>query len=234
MAEADKYAADMLSYSPRQITHGLIQRAVMPLVFAELAKTYPPDKISSKDSRLAAANGQFLLVSLAAYEAIGGHRAVSDRVLEDVELARLVKRRGLTLRFRYAPDAVAAHMYRSAGAMLEGWTKNLSLLFNNALAIAAVRMLDFLLLIALPLAAYAVPRAIALPVLVWRIALGALWLRVLLRFLRFTSASNFPLPDRLLSILGLPLYSWLLYQSWFRRNVIGRVSWKGRTYGRGR
>ena len=63
-----------------------------------------------------------------AYRRLGGHAAVADRVLEDVELAFLAKRRKVGLRFRYAPDALSTRMYRTTAAMIEGWTKNLALL----------------------------------------------------------------------------------------------------------
>src|SRR5258708_689776 len=132
--EATRHKAGMLSYSPRQIVSGLAQRTLMPLVFSELALAYPPAKVSDPNQGVAAANGQFLLVEREAYRRLGGHAAVADKVLEDVELAFLAKRRKVGLRFRYAEDAVAARMYRSSAAMIEGWTKNLALLFNNALA----------------------------------------------------------------------------------------------------
>ena len=222
--EAEKNQVKLLSYSPKQIVHGLLPRMVMPLVFAELARTYPPDKVSDPASRLAAANGQFLLMESETYFAIGGHSAVAERVLEDVELARLARRRGVPMRFRYAPDALAAHMYRSTGAMMEGWTKNLALLFGNPLAIAGMRVLDSLLLWCLPLV------ALAMPLWIWRAALILLWLRVLWRFFRYTAKSNFPVVDQLLGIIGLPVYCWLLWNSWFRRNVVREVSWKGRSY----
>jgi hypothetical protein len=106
MHEAARHKVGMLSYSPRQIVSGLAQRSLMPLVFCELALAYPPAKVSDPNERIAAANGQFLLVEREAYRRLGGHAAVSDKVLEDVELAFLAKRRKVGLRFRYADDAV--------------------------------------------------------------------------------------------------------------------------------
>ena len=85
--EAEKAGVGMLSYSPRQMLKGFWQRALMPLVFCELALAYSPQKVSDPNSRLAAANGQFLLIRRDVYIQIGGHEAVADRVLEDVELA---------------------------------------------------------------------------------------------------------------------------------------------------
>ena len=139
MHEAVKHKAGMLSYSPRQIVSGLWQRALMPLVFCELALAYPPAKVSDPGQRIAAANGQFLLVEREAYRRLGGHASVAEKVLEDVELAFLAKRRKVGLRFRYAEDAVSTRMYRSTAAMIEGWTKNLALLFDNCLALAVWR-----------------------------------------------------------------------------------------------
>ena len=91
--EADRHKVGVLSYSPRQIVRGLAQRSLMPLVFSELAVAYPPAKVSDPNQRIAAANGQFLLVEREAYRKLGGHPSVADKVLEDVELAFLAKRR---------------------------------------------------------------------------------------------------------------------------------------------
>ncbi|HEV2472714.1 MAG TPA: glycosyltransferase family 2 protein [Chthonomonadales bacterium] len=233
--EAKRHNLGMLSYSARQIVHGLWQRAVMPLVFSELSLAYPPAKVSDPNQHVAAANGQFILVEREAYRRIGGHRAVADRVLEDVELAVLAKRRRVGLRLRYADDALSTRMYRTTGAMLEGWTKNLALLFNNTLATAAWRALDFVLLLGLPVLAVELWSArFAVHSLQW---LGAgwvlllLWLRTLFRFYSRVAKSNFPFLDCALAPLGLPLFIWLLYQSWFQHKVFKRVSWKGRVYG---
>jgi glycosyltransferase involved in cell wall biosynthesis len=228
VVEAERHEVAMLSYSPRQIVRGLWQRALMPLVFSELAVTYPPAKVSDPESHLAAANGQFLLVRRNVYFANGGHEAVKDAVLEDVALAQLVKRRKQGLRFRYAPEAVAARMYRSLGAMVEGWTKNLALLFGNSLAMAAWRVLDFLLLFGLPVLAWWIHSVSARPVL-W-IAVLLLWARTLWRFYSRAWKSNFPAVDCLMTPLALPLFAALLYRSWFQHTVVKRVSWKGREY----
>ena len=140
--EAKKYGVALLSYSPRQIVEGFWQRAVMPLVFSELASAYPPKQVSDPASRLAAANGQFLLVEREAYFAVGGHCGVGQEILEDVALARKIKRARHGIRFRYAPDALAARMYRTLPEMVEGWTKNLALLFPRAAAAGRVQLLD--------------------------------------------------------------------------------------------
>jgi hypothetical protein len=165
---------------------------------------------------------------------MGGHASVSGKVLEDVELAFIAKRRRVGLRFRYAADAVASRMYRSTGAMVEGWSKNLALLFNNVLALSLWRALDFLLLFGLPILAVELWNAkLAARSLEWLGAgwvLALLWLRTLVRFYARVAKSNFPFVDCMLAPLGLPLFVFLLYRSWFQHRILKRVSWKGRSY----
>jgi glycosyltransferase involved in cell wall biosynthesis len=232
--EAERYKVGMLSYSPRQIVHGFAQRSLMPLVFCELALAYPPAKVSDPAQRIAAANGQFLLVEREAYRKVGGHASVAGKVLEDVELAVLAKRRGVGLRFRYADDIVSARMYRTTASMVEGWTKNLQLLFNNALVLAIFRAIDIVLLFGLPVLAWELWNArLGAHGLEWLGAgwiLALLWLRTLFRFYRRVAKSNFSLLDCAISPLGLPLFVALLYRSWFQHRILKRVSWKGREY----
>jgi glycosyltransferase involved in cell wall biosynthesis len=234
MHEAARHNAGMLSYSPRQIVSGLAQRSLMPLVFCELALAYPPAEVSDPNQRIAAANGQFLLVEREAYRRIGGHPSVADKVLEDVELAFLAKRRKVGLRFRYAEDAVSTRMYRTTAAMFEGWTKNLALLFDNALALAVWRALDILLLAGLPVLTVELWNArFAAHSPEWLGAgwvLALLWVRTLVRFYARVAKSNFPFWDCALTPLGLPLFVALLYRSWFQHRILKQVSWKGRDY----
>jgi len=232
--EATRHKVGVLSYSPRQIVSGLLQRSLMPLIFCELSLAYPPAKVSDPNARIAAANGQFLLIEREAYRRLGGHASVAGKVLEDVELAFLAKRRKVGLWFRYAEDAVSTRMYRSTAALMEGWTKNLALLFHNALALSAWRVLDIALLIGLPWLAIRLwnarlsPHSLEWVGVGWVLAL--LWARNLVRFYRRVARSNFPFLDCLISPLGLPLFSLLLYRSWFQHRMLKRVSWKGRSY----
>ena len=244
MIEAERHGAGMLSYSPRQVVRGLAQRAVMPLIFGDLAATYPPAKVNDPARTVAAANGQFLLVRRDVYEAIGGHRAVKGAVLEDVELAVLAKRRKLGLRFRYAPEAVSTRMYRSFGALWEGWTKNLALLFGNALALAGMRLLQLGVLLGIPalmaLLGWGMEgqhgfalRAGILGAPMAMAALGVVWLRGLWGFYSRVAKSNFPFKDTVWAPLGIPLYAALLWRSWFLHNMLRQVVWKGRTQATG-
>src|SRR5580698_3557378 len=146
LEEAQRQKAALLSYSPEQEVHGFWERAVMPVIFAELASSYRPSDVSDPASSAAAANGQYILISREAYDAVGGHAAIATSLLEDVELARAVKASGRKLFFRYGGDAVRTRMYRSFAQLREGWTKNLVLLFPSPVRLAVMRFVEFLLL----------------------------------------------------------------------------------------
>ncbi len=228
--EREKYEVGLLSYSPKQLTSGPLQRMLMPLVFAELAIGFPMKRVNDPADRTAAANGQFIMVDAQNYFDLGGHRAIGREVLEDVALASLFKRAKRGLRFRYAPDALATRMYRSNRAMIEGWTKNLALLFGAPLMMAALRLIDFLLIILVPVIAFKYPFLNAL-------AKTLLWViegRVIYRFYSRTAKSNFPALDCVLAFFGLPLLIFLLVRSWMQVKLTKRVEWKGRSYRTGR
>jgi len=230
LREAEKHRAALVSYSPRQIVTGFWQRAVMPLVFSELASVYPPKQVNDPASRIAAANGQFLLVESEAYFAVGGHRAIGREVLEDVALANRIKRSNHRLRFRYAPDALSTRMYRTLPEMIEGWTKNLAQLFPQPIALALWRVLDVLLFFGIPWLALTWPYLVA-----WqRGALMLIWLRTLWRYYARVARSNFPAFDCAISIVGVPLFVYLLFRSVIHHRIKKSVGWKGRSYSTGR
>ena len=222
IAEAKQYQADLLSYSPEQEVHGFWERAVMPVIFAELARKYPPSKISDFSTNMAAANGQYLLMRRSTYDAIGGHAAVASSLLEDVALARLVRGNGHRIRFRYGGDAVRTRMYRSFRQLREGWTKNLNLLFPGSIGLAFVRALEFLLV-----AACLGVLAIAVVTGEWRHAVVFLVVPIL-TVMRIATA-HFSWESNLLGILGLPMFSYLLVRSTLSYKQ-KKITWKGRTY----
>jgi glycosyltransferase involved in cell wall biosynthesis len=226
LREADRHKAVLLSYSPRQVVTGFWQHAVMPLVFSELASVYPSKEVNDPVRQLAAANGQFILVERDAYFSVGGHRAIGKDILEDVALAHNIKRGPRVIRFRYAPEALSTQMYRTTWEMIEGWTKNLTLLFPKPVALALWRILDLLLFFGLP--------ALALS-LYWlqpwqRSVILLLWIRTLWRFYSRVARSNFSWFDVAISILGIPLFVYLLVRSVIHHRIKKSVAWKGRTY----
>lgn len=226
VAEAEEHGADLLSYSPEQETGSLFEDMLMPVVYAELTRTYRTERVNDPNDPAAAANGQYILVRRKVYEALEGHAAVADKLLEDVELARIFKQTNHKILFRFGAGRVRTRMYRSFAAMWEGWTKNLAILFNYPLRLAAERLIEFYLIaILLGLALTAAVKGD-----VKAFAPGALLgLIVYASFMNRIRRAHFPWRANLLSFLGLPLFSLLLVRSWLH-SARGEVTWKGRKY----
>ena len=251
VAEAEQRGAALLSYSPQQEVRGFWEKAVMPVIFAELAVTYPPAKVNDPASPLAAANGQYLLISREAYDAVGGHAnpKIAGDLLEDVAIARLVKRSGRKIFFRYGGDAVRTRMYRSFGQLREGWTKNLALLFRHPVRLAGWSLLEFLCFVALAnglirgvffgkpyfpsgsvLAAYHVPDRYAFLFKDWMVVgVAVAVLCLLLNFIRRIRKAHFSWALSGVSLLGPPIFVYLLLRSTYFYKK-GRVDWKARSY----
>jgi hypothetical protein len=224
LKEAQDNNANMLSYSPEQIAVTFWEMAVLPVVFAELARQYPPSRVSDPNSLAAAANGQYILIKREAYDAVGGHAAIADSILGDVALAHAVKKSGRRIRFRYAADAVRTRMYRNFRQLCDGWTKNLALLFPRPDRLSTQTFLLWLF----PFANMLMP--LFTPTIVhhawWYLPGWCLFARNTGRLRR----ANFDLAMEFLgAIFGMPMFAYLLLRS-KRAHQKGNVSWKGRVY----
>ena len=223
--EAQEHGAALLSYSPKQDVHSFAERALMPVIFAELAATYSPRQVCDPNSAIAAANGQYLLIRRDVYDAIGGHAAVATAILEDVELASRAKQAGYKLQFRWS-DVVSTRMYRSFPQMWEGWTKNLALLFPHTRRLALIRLAEFLMIVGF--SAFAIWKA-SVGAAVAAIIAGALAVRWWASFLIRIRRAHFDWLSNALAIFGLPLFAILLLNSSIS-HTLGEVRWKGRRY----
>jgi chlorobactene glucosyltransferase len=65
------------------------------------------------------------------YEAVGGHAAIRDSVIDDVRLAMTVKRTGHRCRMARADNRVLVRMYRGFREVFDGFTKNVSYVFGG-------------------------------------------------------------------------------------------------------
>jgi glycosyltransferase involved in cell wall biosynthesis len=220
--EAKKQKADLLSYSPEQQVLTFTERALMPIIFAELAARYPLHKVRAQDAETVAANGQYILVRRKTYDATGGHVSVGSEILEDVALAKLFRQAGFRVHFRYGGDAVRTRMYRNWRQLREGWTKNLALLFpgSNRLAFQSLLLWS---------GAWGSLVAAASGFLTnhpLRIGFISLWLLAYRRIRR----AHFSFANNLIALaFGPPIFAYLLQLSG-KAHKHGQIGWKGRSY----
>lgn len=119
--------ADAVTLGTYQELGTLGERATLPSVLGLilLACGSFEDLNDPRKPDAALANGQYILVRRAAYEALGGHAALRGAIVEDVGFARRLKADG---RFRLliagGEHLVRVRMYDSLGAVWRGFTKN--------------------------------------------------------------------------------------------------------------
>ena len=119
--------ADALSIATRQELGTFWERATLPFVLGMIM--YASGTLAQINDPLqperALANGQYILVARAAYEALGGHAALRGEIVEDVEFARRLKADG---RFRMllggGSQLASVRMYHALPEIWQGFTKN--------------------------------------------------------------------------------------------------------------
>ncbi|MBI4732439.1 MAG: glycosyltransferase [Chloroflexi bacterium] len=125
VAEMTHTRADLLSVFPTQITRTWAERLVVPLMgfviigyLPVMAVHYIPWPVFS------AAIGQCLAFRREAYEAIGGHGAVRDALVEDMVFAWKIKRKKMRLRLADGAGLVSTRMYRNWREVRNGFAKS--------------------------------------------------------------------------------------------------------------
>ena len=125
ITDCQNHQADLLSCGPGIICGCLAEWLVQPVMMSCIAVGFNFEAVNDpQDKQTAFAAGPFMLFRRSAYDRIGGHRAVATETVEDVELAKRIKTSGLRLRYLLSTDLIKVRMYRSFGALWEGWTKN--------------------------------------------------------------------------------------------------------------
>lgn len=79
--------------------------------------------MNAPDSKLAFANGQFLLIGRDEYERIGGHRSVRHAIIEDIPLAENAKRAGVHCCVASGRELFSVRMYSDYAAIRDGWAR---------------------------------------------------------------------------------------------------------------
>jgi glycosyltransferase involved in cell wall biosynthesis len=223
LADAALSGAALVSYSPEQELREWWERALVPFVFVRLAEKFRYAQINDSSSPAAAANGQYLLIRRDAYDAIGGHSAIAGDVLEDVELARRAKSAGYRIHFAPGEGIARVRMYRTFGAMWQGWVKNLYPLMRDKNGSVTREIITVFPWLALLLIGFArihwALLIVAIAILAGRHATYAAMLK----------KNHFALSGITYYIPAVALYVCALAVS-ARRYAKGSVTWKGREY----
>lgn len=221
VAWIERLQLGLFSTFPQQITKTLAEKLVIPMVDIFVHSSLPLWLAYHTRSPLfAAANGQWIAFTRTAYESMGGHAAVRNQVVEDVELSRLTKRRGFKTLVTPGTGVVFCRMYHSTAEVWEGLTKNL-------FGITGYNYFAFASVIFILLTAFLLPYAVILFPAFTKPAIAALGMNFLLRGLLAVRYKHPFWSSVLLHPIGV-LFTIVIATNSFARTLKGTVFWKGR------
>ena len=226
---------DLVTLAPKAILRTLWEKILQPPVFYLIMLSVGGKWVNDdKRPNYSIGNGQYMLITREAYEKIGGHDAVRDRIVEDLSMARKLKREGLRLRFLVAQDAFGVRMYSSLREIWIGWRKNFYTVSENHRLLRAIQRFLFLFIFfILPfiILAQGILLAPFQPLNPFLLAGGFmcfwLWLGMLIFYkqgARLNPAYGLLLP------LAVAVYMAIGVDSTIRGALGKGLSWKGRVY----
>ncbi len=122
----ERYRADVITAVPRQVMGTLIERLLIPLLHLTYTSWFPlPLVWRSRNARFLAADGQMLWMTRETLGEVGGFNGVKGEIVDDVALCRAAKRAGKRVVFADGHHMGRCRMYRSAIAVMDGFSKNL-------------------------------------------------------------------------------------------------------------
>lgn len=219
VAAMQRRGAGAVTGLPRQILGSFAERAIVPLVMHGPIFASLPLDWSARDLRPSSvvANGQWLAVRRDAWAAIGGHRAVADRILDDMELGRALRAAGFRVVPLVAGDRLAVRMYDGARSVAAGFGKNLAGLVGWRFGPVALAAAVWTWLAITPWIGLALGRPTAAPAVLLLLAIAA-----------FVARQGLAVGAGPLAWMpGLAFVPVLALVSWFRIRF-GLARWKGR------
>ncbi|QDU71989.1 glycosyltransferase [Mucisphaera calidilacus] len=232
---AQQHDADLVGLYPGLRFGTWVEAVVQTQLILALAVLFPVDKAMDPKVDETLIGGAFILTRRDNYDAIGGHEAVHNFVVEDLALGRRLKKNGARVRLAAARDLLWCRMYNGWLDLWEGLTKNAYAgLRYNPFRVTFLILCTFTFNI-LP-ALSIIPSAIAWyltrdPAFAWPTLLA------LAANLLGTSALNasrifarLPWHHALTLPVGSAIYLAIILAS-VRDYYFGGNHWKGRTYG---
>jgi chlorobactene glucosyltransferase len=143
ITQAIQENADLFTIGSEQELPGFWDKALMPMAYLGISMLYPPKLVNNPDSPVAVANGQYMLIRRSVYTMVGGYARpdLRETLLDDRDLARVVKENGFKLRFLDGEGLVHVHMYNSLSEIWHGWRKNAYLGNRGGLPFFALQLI---------------------------------------------------------------------------------------------
>jgi len=117
--------ADHLTLIFRNCSHNWLLDSLITDAGAGLFLLFKPWRVKEKNKRFFVGVGAFNLVRTAVYRAVGGHEMIRMHPVDDMMLAKIIKKHGYSQECLLAGDFVQVPWYDSVPAMIDGLMKNM-------------------------------------------------------------------------------------------------------------
>ena len=127
----------LLSIFPKQIMVSFGEKVTIPNMNIILLSLLPLILIrKSQRVSLAAANGQFMLFKASIYKDLKPHSQFKSKRVEDIEIARFYKQKGIGVSTLLGDDSITCRMYEGFNEAVTGFSKNVISFFGNSSTLA--------------------------------------------------------------------------------------------------
>ena len=220
---------DALSLLPRTIAVSLAEQTALAAVAWLVYEGGQLRRCNRDDTPVGlAAAGPYLLVSRAAYDAIGGYAAIQQNVLIDVALATRLREGGFRYRYLRSEGCVQTRMYRSLSEIWRGFGKNAYLALGQRRLLALGALSVAALLTALPPLVAAVGIAARDGLAIGLGILGFVSMAAVQRAGGIFMGTRLTLAALALAPLGTGLWLAIVTHSAWQTRLRSTVAWKGR------
>ncbi|MBT5550686.1 MAG: glycosyltransferase [Nitrospina sp.] len=220
---------DALTLMPKAEFGSFWERAVQPTIFGFIGSLTRFRKVNSLEHKSAMGFGAFLMFKRSAYEAIGGHEGGKADVLEDVLIAKRLKRAGFKLLVADAKRLFSIRMYYGFREIWTGWRKNMFLAMKRSVPRALYYVFMVLAFVLTPYL-----------VLGWNLLAGTgiWWTGLSLIGVIMVSVATITTCDELgldrinacLFPIGAVVMAAIMINSMIQILVFSRTEWRGRVY----
>jgi chlorobactene glucosyltransferase len=220
---------DALTLMPKAEFGSFWEKAVQPVIFGFIGSLTRFGKVNSHDQKSAMGFGAFLMFKRSAYESIGGHEGGKADVLEDVLIAKRLKKAGFKLLVADAKRLFSIRMYYGLREIWIGWRKNMFMAMKRSVSRAFYYIFMVLAFVLTPYLIFG-----------WNVVVGSglLWIGISLFGVTMVSAATIKTCDELglarinacLFPIGAVVMGGIMINSMIQVLVFARTEWRGRIY----
>lgn len=221
--------ADLYSLIPEMTLKGFAERIIMPGIHYTSFTLLPYYLAETlKSPAFAMGVGPFMLFKREVYKEIGGHELFKSDIVEDVRLAKNVKKAGYKVVVNKGIDIFSCRMYQSFTEIWEGFSKNIFPGMNYSSITLFSVFFVYLLLFFMPFVGLSISAFTENEILFYNY-LYQIFIVLLMRVL-INHAFKLGFISTLFHPVGIFIISMIGFNSW-RWNKLGKGSlWKGRVY----